>query len=237
MKHVPIILISSTQSTDSSDSTELYTNNSYRDSNNPIIFIPEKALTNSSTSTLSNVNVPKKEYAYVSIVWGKDTGPRSTSDVPKDIHVRQPSPTDPEENKITDPNFQRESPTDEISTELRKQIPDVTISHELISSTKTQVVTPEQALKSKLHDNNLNTSAENSIIYSNFLENDSLTTTAANLEIKKIAKDLEYKFQQQMKSFEDKHNTTHKQTNNTTQHKNYSEEYDTISEETELSDK
>ena len=133
-------LVSSTQSTDSSDSTELHTNNSYRDSNNPIIFIPEKVLTNSSTSTLSNGNVPKKEYAYVSIVRGEDTGARPTGDVPKDIHVRQGPPTDPEENKTTDPNFQRESPTDEISTEPRKQIHDVTISHELISSTKTQVV-------------------------------------------------------------------------------------------------
>ena len=90
------------------------------------------------------------------------------------------------------------------------------ISHNLISSTKTQVVTSEQALKSKLRDNNLNTSAESSIIYSNFLDTDSLTTTVANLEIKKIAKDLEYKPQQQMKIFEVKHNTPQKKYTNRT---------------------
>ena len=50
-----------------------------------------------------------------------------------------------------------------------------------------------------------------------------------------FAKDLEYKFQEQMKSFEDKHNTPYKQANK--QNKNYSEGYDTISEETEWSDK
>ena len=157
-------LVSSTQSTDSSDSTKLHTNNSYRDLNNPIIFIPEKVLTNSSTSTLSDDNIPKKEYAYVSIIRGEDTRAGPTGDVPKDIHVRQGPPIDPEENKTTVHNSQREAPTDEISTESRKQIPDVTISHELTSDTKTQMVTPEQAFNSKPHNNNFNTSAESSII-------------------------------------------------------------------------
>ena len=48
----------------------------------------------------------------MSIVRREDIGPRPTGNVPKDIHVRQYPPTDPEENKITDPNFQREFPTD-----------------------------------------------------------------------------------------------------------------------------
>ena len=199
----PNNLVSTFYDTDSSEHTEVHTNISYHNTLQPINSIPQATCTSKKGSMFSTYDVPKKIYAYVSIAGKPTTTTTPTNNVPTNINIHDQAHTEPEDLPTYDSKIQHKLPTENPSTDNISVDLDLT-TYYVPPNTKNPIITPDQDYKYKAHINNSDKSAESSIIYSNFLDHDSLTTTAANFEIKKIAKEMEEKLQEQIKSFEDK---------------------------------